>query len=81
MRKSRKEIRTAVLLFALFQVVYFISMQLGEEIRAVHFALGIIAGLAFSALLIGLLSDSVYQRLKNFKKRILPFGNGFSENH
>lgn len=81
MKNSRKEIQTAVLLFALFQIVHFIFMQLGEEFRAVHFALGIIAGLAFSALLIGLLSDSVYQRLKNFKKRIHPFRTGFSENH
>ncbi|MFH5836763.1 hypothetical protein ACHAL6_11895 [Proteiniclasticum sp. C24MP] len=70
MGNTRKELKNAVMFFALFQVVNFISIQTGREIRALHFLLGIIAGLAFSELMIGLLSDSVYHRIRSFKKNI-----------
>lgn len=74
MGNMRKEIKNAVMLFGLFQVVNFISIQTGKEIQALlHFCLGIIAALAFMELIIGLLSDSIYHKVRNFKRSRIPF--------
>ena len=73
MGNMRKEIKNAVMLFALFQVVNFISILTGNEIQVLHFCLGIIAALAFMELIIGLLSDSIYHKVRNFKRNRIPF--------
>ena len=65
----RKEIKTGVLLFTVFNLLNFISDHLGADYSAIHFMLGMIAGLAFAHILVGILPEPVYVGLKKRKSR------------
>lgn len=71
--KMRKETKIGLLLFAIFNVVHLITNEIGPEIVVLHFILGGLVGLALAEIIIGLLPESAYFRLKKFKKNIIPF--------
>lgn len=63
----RKEIKIGVILFAIFNVLNFIAIEIGTEIIPLHFCLGGLAALAFAEIIIGLLPESIYLKVKNCK--------------
>lgn len=69
--EKRKEIRNAVIIFSLFNLVNLIVLFIGQEISILHFVRGALAGMAFVEVLIGLLPESAYLSIKNFKKTVL----------
>ena len=71
-KNMRKEIRIGVLIFAVYNIIYLITKVIDTEIVVLHFCLGGLAGLAFVEIIIGLLPESIYFKIKNFKKKI-PF--------
>ena len=71
----RKEIKNSVILFAVFNVLNFITIVIGKEILVLHFCRGIMAGLAFIQVIIGVLPESIYLKVKSFKKNCIPFIN------
>lgn len=75
MKNMRKEIKNAIMLFALFNTINFITIVIGKEILALHFCCGVFAGLAFTEIIIGLLPESIYLKVKNFKKNYISFIN------
>lgn len=74
MKKNiRKEIKIGALIFAIFNVVNFIANEIGREILVLHLCLGGLAGLAFAEVIIGLLPEMIYLKVKNYKKKFIPF--------
>lgn len=69
----RKETKIGFLIFAIFNIVNFITNEIGREIPILHFCLGGLAGLAFAALIIGLLPESIYLKIKDYKKSCVLF--------
>jgi len=69
----KKEMRNAVILFTVFNIINFITIVIGKEIAILHFIRGGLAGLAFTQVIIGLLPESTYVKLKNFKNSSIPF--------
>ena len=61
------------MLFAIFNVVNFITNEIGTEILVLHFCLGGLAGLAFVEIIIGLLPQSIYLKINNCKKNCISF--------
>lgn len=72
-RKMRKETKIGILLLAIFNVINLITNEIGTEIVALHFLLGGLAGLALAEFIIGLLPETAYTGLKNWKKSFIPF--------
>jgi hypothetical protein len=71
--KMRKETKIGLLILAIFYVLNLITKEIGEEIFVLHFLLGGLVGLAFAEMVIGLLPESIYLKIKNFKKKCNPF--------
>jgi len=71
----RKEIKNGVLLFTLFNIINLIIIVIGKEIVVLHFCRGVLAGLAFTQVIIGMLPESIYLKVKSFKKNCIPFIN------
>lgn len=69
----RKEIKIGLAFFVLFSILNFISNEIGAEIPILHFGRGILVGLAFAEIIIGLLPESIYLKTKNFKKSYIQF--------
>jgi len=64
----RKELKIGILLFAVFNLINFFTKNILPEIPALHFILGALVGLALCQIIIGILPESTYLKLKNFKK-------------
>ena len=64
----RKETKIGLLLFAIFNILNFITKEVGTEMPILHFCLGVLTGLAFLYIIIGLLPESNYLKLRRFKK-------------
>lgn len=64
----RKETRIGLLLIAIFNLVNFITNELGTKVPVLHFCLGGLAGLAFMELIMGMLPEAVYYKIKSYKK-------------
>lgn len=67
----RKEVKVGILLFAIFSILNLIINNFFPELPVLHFLLGGLAGLAFSQIIIGILPEPAYLKLKNFKKSFL----------
>lgn len=65
----RKELKIGLLLFAVFNLVNLFVNNRFPEIPALHFILGGLAGLAFCQIIIGILPESAYLKLKKLKKK------------
>ncbi|MDZ5724414.1 hypothetical protein [Acetobacterium sp. K1/6] len=63
----RKELKIGILLFAIFNLINFFSKNMLPEMPALHFILGGLVGLALCQIIIGILPESTYLKLKNFK--------------
>lgn len=70
-KSNRKEIKIGIFLFTIFNVINFITDQIGTEIFIFELLLGGIAGVAFAEIIIGSLPETIYVKLKNFKKNII----------
>lgn len=70
-KSNRKEIKIGIFLFTIFNVINFITDQIGTEIFVFELLLGGIAGVAFAEIIIGSLPETIYVKLKNFKKNII----------
>lgn len=70
-KSNRKEIKIGIFLFTIFNVINFITDQIGTEIYVFELLLGGIAGVAFAEIIIGSLPETIYVKLKNFKKNII----------
>lgn len=66
----RKELKIGILLFAIYNLANLIINQMLPEIPALHFILGGLVGLSSCLIIIGLLPESTYLKLKNFKKKL-----------
>ncbi len=66
----RKELKIGILLFAIFNLANLMINHLFPEIPALHFILGGLAGLAFCEIIIGILPETTYLKLKNLKKNL-----------
>lgn len=67
----KKEIRMGLLFFALFSILRFtVNNVLEKDIPALHFLMGAFIGLALAEFIIGMLPESVYDKLKNCKKNL-----------
>ncbi len=69
-RDMRKETKIGILLLALFNIINFITTNIAPEIHILHFLLGGLAGLSLCQIVIGILPESAYLKLKNFKKSL-----------
>jgi len=69
----RKELKIGILLFAIFNVINLIVRDFVPEIPVLHFFLGGFAALAFAEIIIGILPEPTYFKLKHFKNIIKPF--------
>lgn len=70
-KSNRNEIKIGIFLFTIFNVINFITDQIGTETFVFELLLGGIAGMAFAEIIIGLLPETIYVKLKNFKKNII----------
>lgn len=69
----RKEVKVGILLFAIFNILNIIANNLLQEIPMLHFILGGLVGLALSQIIIGILPEPTYKKLKRSKKNLFPF--------
>lgn len=69
----RKEIKIGILFFAIFNILNLIANVIGKEILALHFFRGGFAALALVEIIIGLLPESIYLKVKNSKKNFILF--------
>lgn len=65
----RKELRISVLLFTIFNIVRLISDEIGHEIFILHFFLGGLCAGAFLEMVIGMLPEATYIKLKSLKMK------------
>lgn len=72
-RNMRKELKIGILIFAIFNVINFIIRDFVPEIPVLHFFLGGFVALAFAEIIIGILPEPTYLKLKHFKNSIKPF--------
>lgn len=70
-KSNRNEIKIGIFLFTIFNVIHFVTDQIGTETFVFELLLGGIAGMAFAEIIIGLLPETIYVKLKNFKKNII----------
>jgi hypothetical protein len=67
----KKEIRIGLLFLALYNLLNFtVNYVLEREIPALHFFLGAFIGFALAEIVIGMLPESVYDKLKSHKRNI-----------
>lgn len=66
----RKEVKVGILLFAIFNILNLIINNFFPEIPVLHFILGGLVGLALSQIIIGILPEPAYLKLKHFKKNV-----------
>jgi hypothetical protein len=64
----RKELKIGILLFAIFNLINFWSKNVISELPALHFIVGGLTGLALCQIIIGILPESTYLKLKHFKR-------------
>lgn len=69
----RREVKVGILLFAIFNILNIIVNNFFPEIPVFHFILGGLVGLALCQIIIGILPESAYIKLKRFKKNLFPF--------
>jgi len=69
----RKEIKIGGLLYVIFIVVRFFTKEILTEVPVIHFFLGIFVGLAIVEIIIGLLPEATYLKLKTIKNDYTPF--------
>lgn len=72
-KPMKREVKISILLFAIFNIVNLIVNNFFPEILALHFLLGGLAGLAFAQIIIGILPEPTYLKLKAFKKNVFTF--------
>lgn len=64
----RKEVKIGLLLFAVFNIIRYITNEIVSEVPVIHFFLGGLVGLSLVHLIIGLLPEATYLKLKAFKR-------------
>lgn len=69
-KNMRKETKIGILLLVLFNIINFIATDIFPEIPMLHFLLGGLVGLSLCQIVIGILPESAYLKLKNFKKSL-----------
>lgn len=67
----KKEVKIGILLFAVFNVLNLIFNEIFAEMPTLHFLLGGFAGLSLTMIIIGILPEAVYLKLKDFKSNLL----------
>ncbi|MBI4858576.1 MAG: hypothetical protein HY818_17715 [Acetobacterium woodii] len=70
-KPMKREVKLGILLFAIFNIVNLIANTILPEMPILHFIQGGLVGLALSQIIIGILPEPTYLKLKNFKKKIL----------
>lgn len=63
----KKEVKIGILLFAVFNVLNLIFNEIVAETPVLHYLLGGLVGLSLAMIIIGILPESVYLKLKEFK--------------
>jgi len=71
-RNMRKELKTGILLVVIFNVINLVVRDFVLEMPVLHFFLGGLAALAFAEIIIGILPEPSYVKLKQFKNTIKP---------
>ncbi|MBU4540573.1 MAG: hypothetical protein KJ774_05050 [Firmicutes bacterium] len=66
--EMRKELKTGILFFAIFNLINFFAKNIISELPVLHFILGGLVGLALCQIIIGILPETTYLKLKNLKK-------------
>ncbi len=64
----RKEVKIGLLLFAIFNVLKYITNEIVSEVPVIHFILGGLVGLSLVHIVIGSLPESTYSKIKAFKR-------------
>lgn len=64
----RKEVKMGLLLFAIFSIIRYITIEIVAEVPVIHFFLGGLVGLSLVYIIIGSLSEATYLKLKAFKR-------------
>ncbi|KNZ40343.1 hypothetical protein [Acetobacterium bakii] len=72
-KDMRKELKIGILLFAIFNLINLFAHDIVPELPVLHFFLGGLAALAFMEIIIGILPEPTYLKLKQFKKNLRPF--------
>jgi hypothetical protein len=70
-KPMKREVKVGILLFAIFNIVNLIANTILPEMPILHFLRGGLVGLALSQIIIGILPEPAYLKLKNLKKKIL----------
>ncbi|MBC3798232.1 hypothetical protein [Acetobacterium tundrae] len=65
-KNMRKETKIGILLLVLFNIINFIATDISPEIPMLHFLRGGLAGLSLCQIVIGILPETAYLKLKNF---------------
>jgi hypothetical protein len=66
----RKETKIGLLFFAIFNILNFIHNKMASDIPLLHFTIGILVGLGFLYIFIGILPESVYIKIKSLKNNL-----------
>lgn len=70
-KELKKEVKIGILLFAVFNILNLIFNEIVAEMPALHFFLGGLVGLSLAMIIIGILPEMVYIKLKDFKINLL----------
>jgi len=66
----RTEVKIGIVLFAIFNFANLMLQSLIAEMPLLHFIIGMLVGLSFCLIIIGILPETTYLKLKKLKKNL-----------
>ncbi len=66
-KELRKETKVGLICFVVFNILNYIAIETGSELPLLHFCTAGFIGLSISFLIVGLLPENVYTKVKNIK--------------